>query len=129
MIAPCGMNCALCMAHQREKNTCNGCWSADGYKAKSCSNCIIKNCVLLGKTESKFCFECSKFPCTRLKQLDKRYRLKYRMSMIENLNNIRLSGLEQFIQNEVLRWRCEICGGTICVHRAYCLTCLSPRND
>lgn len=129
MIAPCGMNCSLCMAFQREKNKCNGCWSENGIKAKSCSNCSIKNCVQLDATKSKFCYECSKFPCARLKQLDKRYRLKYNMSMIENLDNIRLSGIEQFIRQEALRWRCETCGGIMCVHRAYCLTCLSPIHN
>ena len=40
-----------------------------------------------------FCFDCDKFPCDRLKRLDKRYREKYGMSEIENLNKIREIGL------------------------------------
>ena len=43
------------------------------------------------KLEKKFryCYECDGFPCARVKRLDKRYRTKYEMSMIENLEYIR----------------------------------------
>lgn len=123
LIAPCGMNCGICMAYLREKNVCKGCWSKIGYKAKTCTNCIIKNCELLNKTESKFCYDCEKYPCLRLKQLDKRYRTKYKMSMIENLENIKKIGLLKFIQNENARWACKKCGSTICVHRKICFKC------
>jgi hypothetical protein len=123
LIAPCGMNCGICMAYLRDKNKCFGCWDDEHYKSKSCSACIIKNCDLLKKTESKFCYECKKYPCTRLKNLDKRYRIKYNMSMLENLANIKSFGLELFIRNEHKRWCCKKCGGTIVVHRGVCSTC------
>jgi hypothetical protein len=123
LIAPCGMNCGICLAYLRDKNICPGCWSNDRYKSKSCVNCVIKNCELLAKTDSKFCYECSKFPCARLKQLDKRYRLKYKMSMIENLLYIKEFGLKKFEQKEAIRWKCDTCGGMICVHRGICLKC------
>jgi len=123
LIAPCGMNCGIRLAYLRDKNTCPGCWSTNGHKSNSCINCIIKNCDLLEKTESKFCYECAKFPCTRLKQLDKRYRLKYKMSMIDNLHYIEEFGLENFEKKEAIRWKCNTCGGIICVHRGYCLKC------
>lgn len=128
MIAPCGMNCGICLANLRDKNVCNGCWSTTGHKANSRINCSIKNCDFLAKTNLKFCYECTKFPCTRLKQLDKRYRLKYNMSMTENLQNIERAGLENFIQMEMERWKCVDCGGTICVHRGYCLKCNDQKN-
>lgn len=123
LIAPCGMNCGICLAHLREKNICPGCRLIIKSKAKSRTNCIIRNCSLLAETDSKFCFDCTKFPCTRLKQLDKRYRTKYKMSMIENLGFIKSKGLENFIQKEKERWRCGNCGGSICVHRGFCLSC------
>jgi hypothetical protein len=124
LIAPCGMNCGICLAYLREKNRCEGCWADDTNKPKSCINCIIKNCELLEKTESKFCYDCEKFPCKRLKQLDKRYRTKYHMSMLENLANIKIHGLENFVEMEHERWKCGQCGGMICVHRQYCLNCI-----
>jgi hypothetical protein len=128
MIAPCGMNCEICLGHQRDKNKCDGCLITAGYKSKSCVNCSIRNCEFLEKTDSKFCYKCIKFPCARLKQLDKRYRLKYKMSMIENLHTIEKSGLELFVQSETERWKCPVCGKSICVHTGYCLQCKVPEN-
>jgi hypothetical protein len=55
--------------------------------------------------------------------LDKRYRTKYGMSMIENLNNIENLGIRQFVRNEIERWRCPECGGMICVHKPACIYC------
>lgn len=123
LIAPCGMNCGICIGYQRERKPCSGCRGADTNKPKGCRTCTITNCELLVKTESKFCYDCEKYPCARLKQLDKRYRTKYKMSMLENLENIRKNGLDKFILSEKERWKCEQCGGSICVHRGYCLNC------
>ena len=119
LIAPCGMNCGVCMAYLRDKNHCPGCWGADKNKSKSCVNCRIKNCSEL---KSKFCFSCKKFPCELITHLDKRYRTRYNMSMIENLNNIKKLGIKKFVINEKLRWTCPKCGGIICVHRG-CIKC------
>ncbi len=123
LIAPCGMNCAICLGYQRDKNKCNGCRLPSEYKSNSCVKCIISNCEKLKKLDSGFCYDCPTYPCARLKQLDKRYRTKYNMSMLENLNNIKSLGLKKFTQNESARWRCEKCGGLICVHRKVCLKC------
>ena len=119
LIAPCGMNCGVCMAYLRAKNHCPGCRGDDTNKAKSCVNCRIKNCNSL---KSSFCFSCNVFPCERIKHLDKRYRTKYHMSMIENLDNIKKFGLKKFVSNEKKRWTCPKCGGVICVHRG-CINC------
>ncbi len=125
LIAPCGMNCGICMAYLREKNHCPGCNYPDTNKAAICVKCIIKNCETI--KETKFCFRCDKYPCTRLKNLDKRYRTKYGMSMIENLENIRGLGIRQFVKNERIRWTCPKCGGTINVHRWKCFDCGAER--
>lgn len=125
MIAPCGMNCALCLAHLREKKKCLGCNSDEGYKAEYCKKCIIKNCQVIKENESGFCYQCPKFPCQRLKQLDKRYRLKYNMSMLENLSHIKDRGMDSFLTVQKNKYRCANCGGYICVHRGYCLKCNS----
>jgi hypothetical protein len=123
LIAPCGMNCGICLAYLREKNRCAGCNTDDMDKSAYCSRCIIKNCELLKKSGTKFCFKCEKFPCKRLKQLDKRYRTKYNMSMLENLEYIKNHGVRKFVKNEKTRWTCMDCGGTICVHRGFCYSC------
>jgi hypothetical protein len=125
LISPCGMNCALCLGYQREKNKCQGCRNEDNikYKTRGSNNCVIKNCPTIQSNKSGFCYECDKFPCTRLKQLDKRYRTKYNMSMIENLENIKSKGIKNFIKDQETKWKCHECNGLICVHRGYCLEC------
>ena len=123
LIAPCGMNCGICLAYLRERNKCYGCMGDNLHKAHHCTTCRIKNCGLLAKTSSGFCYECTRYPCTRLKQLDKRYRQKYTMSMIENMDAIQQDGLDAFTDNERVRWSCPICGGTVCVHTGTCLNC------
>lgn len=123
MVAPCGINCAICLGFLRDKNKCHGCWGDDSKKPYHCAVCSIKNCEFLAQTNSKFCFDCPKFPCQRIKQLDKRYKLKYYMSNIENLKMIKDSGLEVFVNCEKEKWKCKECGGTICVHLRFCLEC------
>lgn len=123
LIAPCGMNCGICLAYLRPKNKCTGCRIELTSKPKTRTLCKIKNCSYFSKGSSKFCYGCTDYPCKRLEQLDKRYRTKYHMSMIENLDNIKMLGLDKFVQNERTRWRCPQCGGAICVHKGFCLTC------
>jgi hypothetical protein len=123
LIAPCGMNCGICMAYLREKNKCPGCRGSDADKSVTRIRCKIKTCQVFQKSKSRFCFDCRNFPCDKLKHLDKRYRTKYHMSMVENLENIKLLGLRKFVAQEKTRWACSECGGIICVHKGYCYRC------
>ena len=123
LIAPCGMNCGLCMVYVRDKRRCLGCRAGDEGKAKSCLACSIRNCETLRWSESGFCFDCEKFPCPRLTRLDARYRTKYRMSMLENLQEIQDVGVEAFVAKERERWACPECGGLQCVHTPECVYC------
>lgn len=123
MIAPCGMNCGLCHGFLREKKSCLGCNGDDVNKPKYCVGCKIKNCDGMDTCDNKFCYECRKFPCARLRQLDKRYRTKYKMSMIANLEHIRDFGLDSLVAGEKKKWKCPGCGGVICVHKNECIYC------
>lgn len=128
LIAPCGMNCSLCIAYQFKQKDLN----KQGFHRKYCPGCIPRgencthmadSCELLGKGLVRFCNECQDYPCKRLKDLDKRYRSKYHMSMIENLNAIKENGMQEFLANQDEKWRCSTCGGTICCHNGLCLDC------
>lgn len=124
LIAPCGMNCGLCIGHVRKRNTCPGCnHPDDAAKAHHCAACAIKQCEYLAKSPYPFCGDCAKYPCRRLRDLDKRYRTKYRMSMLENLSEIRRIGVGEFVERERTRWDCPQCGMLVSVHRAECLAC------
>jgi len=122
-IAPCGMNCALCYAFIREKNRCAGCLVPSEQKSNHCRNCSIKNCTLHAGADIILCYDCPKFPCLKIKRLDLRYRTKYHMSMIENLESIHLLGMSTFLEKEMARWTCASCGAIVSVHRETCPHC------
>uniref|UniRef100_UPI003522A4DE DUF3795 domain-containing protein n=1 Tax=Enterocloster clostridioformis TaxID=1531 RepID=UPI003522A4DE len=121
-IAPCGMNCRLCYGYIRPRNQCPGCRASDDSKPKSCTNCSIAGCAKRNQNQWQTCALCDT-PCRRLKDLDKRYRSKYHMSMIENLATIRDQGMQFFLQQQEDAFCCPVCGLTLCVHRNECPSC------
>lgn len=123
LIAPCGMNCSLCMAFLRDKNKCSGCRGIDTKKPITRLRCKIKNCSNFQRSDRKYCFQCDEFPCKKLKHLDNRYRTRYSMSMIDNLIAIKGHGIRAFLRDEKVRWTCSKCGNTICVHKGCCPIC------
>ncbi|NCB52889.1 MAG: DUF3795 domain-containing protein [Clostridia bacterium] len=132
LIAPCGMNCAVCVSYLAMKNDLN----RQGFKRVYCEGCIPrgKYCLHMGdRCEAlrlglvRFCYECKEFPCKRLKALDKRYRTKYHLSMIENLQFIKEHGIEEFLRKEKEKWSCPECGGAICCHNGLCLSCKADK--
>jgi hypothetical protein len=127
LIAPCGINCGVCAAYLRVKNPCPGCRVPDPNKPVTRLRCKIKTCRTFQNGSAKYCFECKDFPCDVLKHLDKRYRTRYHMSEIENLEYIRDNGIRKFLKYEEKRWTCSKCGGTICVHKGYCVGCGKKR--
>jgi hypothetical protein len=114
LIAPCGMNCGVCKAYLREKNRCHDCREANKNKPPTRFFCRIRVCK---KRKGKYC-DCDGFPCDRLKMLDKRYRTKYGMSEIENLEIIHCKGINSLVKRERKRWQSS--KGILCVHdKAY----------
>jgi len=128
LIAPCGMNCGLCVSYLAMKRDLN----KKGFGRKYCAGCLPRgenctfmstHCQRLAKGLVRFCYECDDFPCRRLEALDKRYRTKYHMSMIDNLGFIRAHGMKSFLEKEASKWRCPECAGVICCHNGLCLSC------
>ncbi len=127
LVAPCGMNCAICRGYiaythgiprVRGKITyCAGC-------VPRAKNCYIKrNCKKLTKHEIQSCSECDTIPCEKLAHLDKRYRERYGMSMVENLKFLKEKGMDEFLKSQAEKYTCPSCGDVICVHDAKCFTC------
>lgn len=121
LIAPCGINCAVCLVHLREKNNCPGCTRPDNIKSTRRVKCGINFCSEHNKADFTYCFECRKFPCSRLKSLEKRYVEKYRLSIIGNCEYIKAYGFDEFLKKEDQKWLCENCGEVLSVHRSFCL--------
>lgn len=123
MLAPCGVNCSLCMAHLREKKQCPGCnSSAQEQKPFHCTKCSIKYCEKRLENHYDFCGACQK-KCRRMKQLDARYRQNYDVSLLEVLAVVREHGAEALLQREKSRWTCLHCGGVVCMHKGTCSEC------
>lgn len=105
LIAPCGMDCAICSAFLRQKNRCGGCDTANHSFRRRCT---IATCEHMKR---RYVHDCGNFPCRRLKQLDKRYCTKYHMSMPDNLAAIRKDGIRAFVRSERECWTCTACRG------------------
>ncbi|MCJ7613884.1 DUF3795 domain-containing protein [Candidatus Bathyarchaeota archaeon] len=128
LIAPCGMDCNVCSSYLALKNDvrakgvrmpyCKGCRPRD----KKCSF-LKKHCELLMNHKVEFCYECEKFPCEQLKHITKRYETLYRMSVIDNLHDIKEQGLAKFLENQKKKWECPDCGEVICCHNGICFSC------
>lgn len=123
IIAPCGLNCSLCRAYIRTHAPCPGCRGGTQNKSNSCLTCAIKNCPELAAGKLDFCFTCKHFPCADLLHLDKRYRTKYGVSVIANLEQIGTAGLARFMQEEAEKWSCPECGTLLCMHTPQCPNC------
>lgn len=128
LIAPCGMNCAICsgyIALKTEIRTkgvkmpyCAGCRPRD----KKCSF-LKKKCPTLLNGQVEYCYECEDFPCEKLKSIDQNYKKLYRTSLIENLEFIRDNGVDKLLLKEQEKWKCPECGGVICCHNGLCFDC------
>lgn len=123
LIAPCGTNCGFCFAFLRVKNKCTGCRGCDQNKPISRTACKIKNCQFFQNENATFCFECESYPCKRLTHIDTRYRTKYNVSLIENLEKIKKGGIHEFISRERIKWKCPSCGQAVCLHTGRCVVC------
>jgi uncharacterized protein DUF3795 len=70
LIAPCGMNCGICIGYfgytmngAKRKIDCIGCKP----KEKSCAH--LNYCKKIKKKEVQYCYECTDFHVTALKEL------------------------------------------------------------
>ncbi len=110
MIAPCGMNCGLCLHFLRAENKCPGCFPGRKVNGRliKCQRRLCK------KRTGYFCYECTDFPCESIKTLDKRYKERYGMSEVENLNKIKNDGMQLFLKEQNQKWVNK--EGVFCVH-------------
>ena len=121
LFAPCGMNCMVCFAHCSTKKACGGYLGTDESKPGHCRTCLRKNCA--AERELSYCYECSDFPCRRIRDLDRSYRKRYGVSLIEQSLFVKENGIELFLENERKRYTCAACGGVISLHDHRCSEC------
>lgn len=121
MIAPCGVNCLACSAHLDDKRPCPGCRAPVGtITRKSCQNCTKKKCAF--DQGLQWCFECGRFPCARIKSLNKRYQENYHVDLVQNGMDAKRD-MAAFLQAQKARFTCDACGGVIDQHHGRCSAC------
>lgn len=121
LFAPCGMNCMVCYVHLKEKKSCHGCYGDDVDKPKRCKVCKIKDCVK--EKGQSYCYECTEFPCIKIRNLEKSYNTRYKASLIENSKMVRDNGVENFLKFESKKWICKKCGCVVSLHDKICSGC------
>ncbi|MCP4131285.1 MAG: DUF3795 domain-containing protein [bacterium] len=129
LIAPCGMNCAICSRYLSYVNNlkrpqCTGCRPENKkceYLFKKCTG--INNTSEGNSVNTVFCFECHQYPCKQIKRMDDRYRKNYNMSVKENLEHIEQKGIDKFIDAQYKKYCCSKCGGLISIHNRKCFNC------
>jgi hypothetical protein len=128
LVAPCGMNCNVCSGYLAMKHDLK----SKGIRMSYCAGCrprdkkcafLKKHCKSLLNHTVQFCYECTEYPCEKLKDVDTRYRTHFHMSLLENLSDIKNKGMEKFLRTQEEKWRCPTCGGTICCHNGLCFQC------
>ncbi|MBT8341171.1 MAG: DUF3795 domain-containing protein [Desulfatitalea sp.] len=128
LVAPCGMNCAICSkylayANSLNKAQCSGCRPSNKKCTYLFGKCSGINNSLKGNAASKFCFECDLYPCREIDRMDIRYRSNYKMSVKENLKAIKDDGIALFLNSQYKDHNCPNCGGLISVHNRKCFKC------
>lgn len=124
MLAPCGMDCAVCYKHvgiRKYAKPRAGCLQGDIGKPEHCRTCKIISCAHeKGHTR---CLECMDFPCKLIKNMEKSYRQRYGVSLVENSLTAREKGVAAFLEQDRARWTCTACGGAFSLHDDVCSEC------
>jgi len=126
LIAPCGMNCAICSKYlayvnNLNRSQCIGCRPRNEGCAYLFDKCTGINHA--SKGNAAFCFECSQYPCKQINRMDDRYRKEYNMSVKENLENIEKKGISKFLEEQYNIHGCSKCDGLISIHNRKCFNC------
>ena len=61
--------------------------------------------------------------------MDKSYRARYQVSLIDYGRAIKVDGMEAFLAAQVAQWTCPHCGGAISLHDRVCSDCHVPTPE
>jgi hypothetical protein len=129
LIAPCGMNCAICSNYlayinNLNRSQCAGCRPSNKKCSYLFKKCTGINSLLDGNAVATSCFECSQYPsCKQINRMDKRYKSNFNMSVKENLEFINKEGMGEFLEDQYSKYQCPKCGGLISIHNRKCFKC------
>jgi len=123
----CGVFCGACPVMLATKaGKLEGDMSCYGCKSEKptgfCKTCRIKACAISKGFE--FCIECGKITTCDLMHkfiTDKQY--PYGLCVLKNLKIIQTTGLVNWLEMQVKRWRCEYCGEPHSWYQETCSKC------
>jgi uncharacterized protein DUF3795 len=97
-IGCCGLDCGLCPRYYTVGTSrCPGCCGPDFWQ-KHPGSPILTCCVKRKGLE--FCSDCSEFPCSKFKDVDKYDSFLTHQKMVSNLNFIKKYGIKKFIDQQ-----------------------------
>lgn len=97
-IGCCGLDCGLCPRYYTVGSSrCPGCCGPDFWQ-KHPGSPILTCCVKRKGLE--FCSDCSEFPCSKFKDVDKYDSFLTHQKMVSNLNFIKKYGIKKFIDQQ-----------------------------
>ena len=121
LLAPCGLDCAVCSRHVHSKIPCPGCRARlsepDVYRRK----CIMRACT--AEQGIEHCGQCKTAPCKRLKAFEKRYFEGYGVSPLSDARFAAQFGAEALLERHRQTYACPDCGGVIDLHFGRCSAC------
>jgi len=150
LVGRCGLYCGACIIHRAYKDSerlrltiakennckpeeirCEGCQTVltNGWDVKDQEwgkNCKIVRCLQAKGLD--FCNECDTYPkCEKFHEIADGC-LKHGENLIENLKKIKAGKIEEWLQEEEQKWRCQKCGKPISMHLTECHWCGTKIN-
>ena len=141
----CGLYCGACIIYRAYKDSeelrrtvadrekckpedirCEGCqtvlsngWNVEGQEWG-------KNCKIVKCLEAKgldFCYECDTYPnCEKFRGIAE-WCLKKGENLVENLDKIKAGNVEEWLEEEERKWRCQKCGKPVSMDLTECHWC------
>lgn len=86
--------CIMTIICSHYAKKCHGCHFDDETLPNHCRNCKIKGCAR--NRGLCYCFQCEKYPCILIKNMDRSYRKRYHVSLIEQGEFLKQHGIAAF---------------------------------
>ena len=103
---------------------CDGCL-AQGHLAPFCQQCEIRQCPG-DKPGINRCSDCPDFPCSLVTEFNND-GVRHHAEVMENIRRQREIGVDEWLQEEYERWRCQFCGVSLEWYAKTCYRCGTPQ--
>jgi len=138
----CGIYCGACEFVHAERNgsleeiakragkpadliACHGCKS--DMVTKCCTECKVRACAMERGLET--CIECEECPCELFEPFKVGGFYPLYVLMMNNLNTIKRTGLDAYLEERKKRWQCPDCGTSFWWYQKTCEDCGAKLYD